>query len=929
MTSSLSLKNIVDKAHVKFIAETKPDELAPQLSVIVRELLENEHQHIKMYGIGFIKSTVLTETFKEILREVFTSLHNNTSYTAWLNLDMGSGKTHLLTLLVYLIYGYRYLKEELEEYSALGLNENLAKETALFVVDLRTPSEILTTFLPFFVKSLEKVEEFNAAKYVESCIKENRMPEVSELVRRLKRENTRFIAIIDELHHAVLTYRSTQSERRWVRDVIEFVTSLIDYLRHYRRGFAILVASARRDYERVNQLPEKDELILLAENLISQIGRLKPVLETKWLSIEEAKKIILKRLGAQRDVIHKMFNGFIERIVKAESDIPQAQHLRSLIKAMAIFTLNAINEGHCIVTPLTFSEKVIDALFPEGGDVAERYKSIYSHINRVVGDFDEEPEVRKIALLVVNAIFTTSMTGRSDLLIEIIRAYKLGRYSGLIPAISEREIEELLSDIGFRDISKISRALNIVNSLEYIHSVKRGDTYIYFVVPIISVVSQYNKYINDRYKSILMNRESLVDKFIDYLRMLSDYIDKSSQIIIANAYEDLESITKRISPDIMYLIIYAEPELAKYLEEKLRITLNINIIAELNEWMKKKGRRDLSDWLRDQHRFNIAIAVPVPFDDVLSNIARYCAIEEATAKVVQDYLLEYLRSESRLREEMKKLIEVELDEIHKALGNRLIEAVELFVKAYSKALSHVVYIYRCTYEPSSGINCKVSAENLEVTDLESSVKKPITLEPSRELYSKLIDTLHIRRDTSIRDLSRKLVERVKSFASFVDDISKAYIFITQDILEKLKDAGEYRLSKDMNTFVHKSQIIYIPPSIVSKVAESISIEDLRKKFEEQVKDKDINIVKREEEKTIVFEITKKLAKAIPEIRELPTLLEEKREVDYIMEALKVIDSYDRGEIHMKLIFDKSSKGTLKTYINALKKYIKELEVKPS
>jgi len=921
-----SLKYVVDENQVRFLAKAAPDELAPQLSVIARRLLEDENKLLGAHGILFIKSTVLTDTFRELLVKVFEALRSNKPFTAWLNLDMGSGKTHLLTLLTYLIYSYNNLKEELEEYHKLGLNADIATETAILVVDLRTPSEVPTTFLRLFASSLRKIGEHQAASYIEDCISTGKMPEASEFVKFLRKEGTKLVILIDELHHAVLTYGGSESDRKWVKLTIRFTLQLIDYLRHYGRGFAILVASARRDYERMAQLHEKDELVILAESLISQIGRLEPVLETRWLSVKEAREIILRKIGARQDVLHPMFDHFIERVIKAESDIPQAQHLRSLIKAIAVYTLNSIRLGFTIVTPAVFSEEVIDALFPEGGGIADKYKSIYGQLIRSIDEFEvRSPDARNVARLIVNTIFTASITGRSDLLIDIIRAYKLGRYSGTIPAVSEREIIELLTSIGIEP-KKISEALDIISNLEYIHSIKRGNMYIYFVVPIVSIVALYHKYINDRYNSLYTDREKLItETFMKYLYMI-DIISRNAQIITVSRYEDLENVTKRLDPDTMYLVIYADTELVRYFDEKIRVGTKMDVDTIVNEWTKLTRKRSLSDWLKEQARFNIALAVPVPYDDVLKNIARYQAIEEATSKIVLDYLLEYSRGESRLPEEMKKLIEIELDEIHRALKDRFVEAINCFVNSYSRALSHV-YVYTCSFTTEGTIQSNVLLYNLGTVSVESG---SILFSSDPRLYNELVERLRRARDDRLRSLCEDLLDRVKNLAGFIDDTNVARSIILRMVTDDLKNSGKSSISRDMNTFPYQSRLVYIPPSTVTEAMKLISTEDLKKHITESGKAEEIKIVKKIDGITITFEVEKVIS-TTTKVEDLGLHIEEhqqKEDIDFIAKAMNAIDTYDKGEIFMVLSFDTTSKSSLKTYINSLRKYIKKLEVRP-
>jgi len=118
----------------------------------------------------------------------------------------------------------------------------------------------------------------------------------------------------------------------------------------------------------------------LIEGFIDQMQRIESTAQTRWLSLDEAKRILEKRLGLKRGefekAFHKSFDKFIERVVKADTDVPQAHHLRSLIKAMAIYALGAYRASDSIVTPARFTEDVIDVLLP-GSELAIGYKSIY------------------------------------------------------------------------------------------------------------------------------------------------------------------------------------------------------------------------------------------------------------------------------------------------------------------------------------------------------------------------------------------------------------------------------------------------------------------------------------------------------------------------------------------------------------------------
>jgi len=917
----LGLKHVVNEKQVEWLIKTSPDELAPQLSNIVYELLHEEARHLREYGIPFVKSTVLTDTFKTILRELFETLRANSVLTKWLNLDMGSGKTHLLALIMYLLYAYDVFREELEEYHKLGLDRDIAKKTALLVIDLRTPSEVLKTFLPFFAESLRRVGEDNASQYVKNRIERGEIPIASELVTRLKRD-TRLVIIVDELHHALLTYRATENERRWVKGVIDFVTQMMNYLRHYKRGFVVLVASARRDYERLLQIESKDELIPIAENLLSQLGRLEPVLETRWLSLEEAKQIVLKRLDARQDILHPMFDRFIERIIKAESDIPQAQHLRSLIKAIAVYTKNALDLGHNIVAPAHFSEGVLDALFPEGGGIADKYRSIYAHVMKEIESLENvSVEVKEITKLIVNTIFTMSVSGRPDQLIETIKAYKLGRYTlELLPAVTEQDIKSLLEDLGLKDYLKIGNAFEVLSGLTYIHSVKLGNTYIYFVVPVESVVTIFNRFVEERYKLNLVDRERLVDELVGYLHTVSGKVGENAHIIVVSDYSALEEATKRLDPDAMYIIVYAEPELVKYLEKSLRGSASRDIDELIKNWFKEKGQRDLAMWLSEHQKHNVAVIVPVVTEEVLKGVAKFHGIMEAISKVVNDYLLEYVKSSSRLPEEMRRIIEIELTEIHKAVKARFIEALKNFVDACSLALSHV-YVYECNFNAEYGLRCSVSLKKIEA---KGEVVSESRVRIDKDVYSKVVEMLESYRDRGVRGLAKELVKNVKNYANFVDNIQTARNIVLNYIVGDLKNSNRATISEDMNIYIYGTRVLYIPPTTVNKLMHNISVSEI-----EKIMGEGVTILKKVEGKTAHFEVQ------IKKIEEKEEKIERKKEKiavtpqDEFSRALEEIRSSEKGIIDLSIEFNRESKHTIMTYLNTLRKYIKKIGVRAS
>jgi len=912
----MALQRAVDRERVKWLVEVAPDALAPQLSKIVSELLRGEREHIIRDARPFVNATVLTDTFKSILEEVFRALKEGSVFTKWLNLDMGSGKTHLLTLVTYLLYAYKSLEEDLEEYHKLGLRKDIVEKTALLVIDMRTPSEIPTTFFPFFEESLRRVGESDAAEYIRSCIERGEIPVASELVRKLRRD-TRLVVIIDELHHALLTYRETPLEREWIKKALVFVTQLIDYLRHHGRGFVILTASARRDYERVLQLEGSDELMITANNLLDQLGRLESVLESKWLSVEDAKHIVLNKLGAKQDIFHPIFDRFIERVIKAESDIPQAQHLRSLIKAMAVYTRNAIELGHRIVTPASFSEGVLDALFPEGGGIAERYKSAYSKIMSDIESLEgASREIKEVAKLIVNTIFAMSVSGRMDQLLETIRASKFGRYRvELLPAVFEQDIKRVLDDLGINDPHVVSNAFGVLSGIPYVHSVKIGNTYAYFVVPVENVGAIFMRLIEERYRVNSMDREGMIDELIRYLNItIRGRVDEHGYISIIEDHSSLEEATKGLDPNAMYIIVYGDPRLAKHLEKSLRDGAPVNIGDLVKKYFEEMELEDPATWLEEQGKHNIAIAILVPNNEVVEKIARFKAVVEATNKIVNDYLLEYSRGGGRLSEEMKKLIEIEQAEIHRVIANSFVDSLKKFVDACSLALRYV-YIYECDYSAERGIKCSASLKEVKAS---KDVGSRITVDEKR--YNELIEVMERIKDGEVRDLAKELMKAVRNYAKFVDDFQRAHDILLDHIIEALNEQREVVLSSDMTTYIYGSGIFYIPPNVVEKVAHSISKDELKKAL-----GKDVEIQRKNRE--VYIRVAQPFQQPPPPP---PSLMQPPlRAIDEFSKAIDRIKAVDKGPINLllELEFDTNVKSSIITSLYTLRKYIKRIEVR--
>ena len=464
------------------------------------------------------------------------------------------------------------------------------------------------------------------------------------------------------------------------------------------------------------------------------------------------------------------------------------------------------------------------------------------------------------------------------------------------------------------------KALEILGGggLPYIHSIRVGNTYLYFVVPIENVIAVFNRLIDDRFRGNLANREGLVDALLNHLNELSGRIGEDAYIIIAKDYNELEVSTRRLDPNFMYLIIYADPELVKYLESVLRGNKQVDLNQLINTWFKNKGLKDPSTWLKEHGRHNVALAVPVPNDDVIRGMARFQAIAEAISRVVNDYLLEYTRSGGNLPDLMRRLIEVELSDIHRAIEDKFIEAVRSFTSTITLALRHV-YIYECDYSPEAGTNCFVSLKNVEIG---STVNIP-RIAVQEEKYSSLLDLLYRISHDGIINLAAEFINKVKNYANFVTDVNLARNIILSNVIDGLKHVGAETISKDMNEYPYGNRIFYVPPSTVAEAAQSITNDELRKAL-----GGDIEVLRSiDSDGNIQFKAISKDTAGIKTAIQ-PVSLPSLSSLDIFSKAIEDIKAHDGGIITLTIEFNRDSKRSIIPYLYSLRQFIKDIRVKP-
>ncbi|MCQ4448712.1 MAG: hypothetical protein NO076_05670 [Sulfolobales archaeon] len=902
----MSVRNLFKEDLLNEIVRVKPDELAPSLGAVILAIGEGrvEEGETPYYKPSvFFELTYPSDNFLSVLRSVVEALRNRGFASIFLNLDMGSGKTHLLTLLLHLFASYNLAPEQLSCYlddykSKTGYDENLARKTVVFAFDLRTP-KLATKYLKLTESLLRKLENYDAADLVKRAYEEDRLPDATELVKKIDK-NLNLLILIDELHYAAIS--NDIQDRKIVADVVKFVLDLVNYRRTLygaTSGIAIVVASSRRDFDRWLEIRDSIDphVRVSIERFIDQMQRIESTTQTRWLNLDEAKRILEKRLGLRKGefekVFHKSFDKFIERVVKVDSDVPDAQHLRSLIKAMAIYALEAYNFSDSIVSPARFTEDVIDVLLP-GSELANVYKSIYGAITGSL----ESSAHREEVLLAVNSIFSLTITGAPEKLLEMLKVAKTRTPPQDIPVVREVELREILKVHRLSDsiINDVVEALDTVHP--NIHRVSlAGEDYGYFVVPIISALAIFRKMISDEYKELMRSSVKLAERICEEDLLRLEYSDDFVELKAIESLQELEK--KPHSRDKFYVYVYVNRGLLTQLSEE----------KQTKDDSFNKMKKDAKEFLESKGAHNLVIVLPRMTKEALEGKAYSLAVDSAASYVINEYIAPLEKGGSQ-DEIARKLLEIELSDLKAEMGRRLNDALAAFTSSLRSIFAEALY-FTPRGVMSEPITLDIKRREVKVSEIQ-----------------KVSDTFRDSLNSVIADVSRALAERVKQGRMVLPSSAIAVEVVYKVIEEDLKRyriapfrVDEPRIEKLMGT---EDRWIYIPPKVMEQIAESVI-----KRVEEAFKDK-YEVVKSTEEggkkyKITIIPITQQTQQPT-EISPQPQLQPQPSPSLSPWEALKgLIDSLAEkgGMIWIKIEVNKESAESIKKYLSLLKDYIKE------
>lgn len=904
----MPLADLLDEDRLRRLISVRTDELAPSLGSVILDILESSQRvgsgsELEYYIPSvFFDLTELTESFAKVIRKVVEILSNKDASAIFLNMDMGSGKTHLLTLLLHLFASCNLSPERcrdyIGEYRRTGYSEKLAGNTVVIAIDMRSVGNVFK-FLKLTEKILSKLQAYGAAEIIKKSVEKEELPDPKELAESIPKD-INILILIDELHYAVNT-SSNPAEREHIKEILWFIQRFKDYRRQFAResGIAIVVASARRDFENWQEVKhslEDKDFVSKVESFENQLQRIEAVLERmEWMSLGDAKKILSKRLKLDvpfENVFHSSFNSLIIRILRADTDIPQAHHMRSLIQALAIYALNALKAGDKNVTPAHFDGRIVDVLM-RGAEIAYSYKSIYDEIGNYLKNAEGEDLIR----LAVNAIFTLTITGSPRKLIDMVRIAKTGEMATEhVSLVKEVELRNILRTHGVSDIDidKIIKRLDDVHP--NLHRVKlaSGD-YGYFVAPVVNVLAIYRKFIDERYKEYQSRPDVLENKIETFLKNLIYYDNNIEQVVI-ESFEELKK--KPHQSDKLYIYIYLDRTLLFQLSES----------GETAENSLKELNRTARRFLEDRRNHNIVVVVPKITKKVLQGLSYYLAVDDATERIINHYIAPLEKPASGKEDEiLRELTKIELQDLESEVGRKINDALARLTDAVCASLHTALY-----YTPD-GVKEKIL--NISRTIERSSY--PISI-------NKAVGRLRESAYGGILNIARSLSDSIRDgYISFITDTATAVNIIYSDI-ESTLIAGNTAIISPKEPRLQRidhSRWVYIPPGIVEKAATNIKNmvkERFEKDFEVEIVEENWYLQIRLKPKAKPLEPPKPM-QPVSATRVAKPELVSKKERD----LLDVIDEMKEkgGLLQITFKVDRDSADVLKLLLPRVRKYI--------
>jgi len=630
---------------------------APDFARAVNGLAAAAGRHLSGEAIEFIESTVITENFERILREVYAAVARGGTFKMFLNVDMGFGKTHLLTYILYTLYGREDLLRTVDpdvrrRLENLGLGEAGRRKVALFAFDFRHLNrEHFNAAFSLLEQTLALAKEDVAAKLVKEAREVGEVPSVARVFDRVSRD-VAVVVLLDELYYPATRSREGDLEDKIARDVVTFAKDLMEQ-ESGRRPLVVLAASARRDEEYAEDI--KHPTLKYIKAFVDRLARYQAGVEgASWLSLDDAMRIIQKRLKLEPGMLHPSMRRFAERFIGPDPDLG-SQHLRSLIRAVAKMALNASKAGRPFVSVADFDAEVLDFLFlGSQGYLAKMYKAVFEKSL-------EEVESRA-GRDAVRALFALTVVSNWSKLKKMIWA-STSELRRQIPKMAAVELQRLLEDLRYTK-EEVRRALDELENLPYVIRVVDGGQVGYYVAFVESPTVLLKREKEEALSRYRAERERLVANIIHLIRLALAELSGVKWLSIY-AFEDPEEVEKELRPERFHLLLHR---------------------GAAADVVERVGRQNFA-----------AVAVNLSDEEVLRDFAEYFAARDTIGSVASYYLgrLKSARAEegdiSRIE---RRILEALRDELYDEVRAMSQAAVVRLADGMCKALKHA-YVYVC------------------------------------------------------------------------------------------------------------------------------------------------------------------------------------------------------------------------------------------
>jgi len=757
-----------DEAVLQRFAEHKEDVWAPDFAKAIEGLSSESSEHTSAEGLSFVESTVITGNFADILGRVYKTVAGGGSFKKFLDVDMGFGKTHLLIYTLYTLYSPKALFDVAtppvkRELSRLGFENVLHKRSAIFAFDFKTPTRNhLKHALNLFAHTLSNAGQKNAADLVRRSADVGDVPDAAEVLKYVGRE-VPLVVLLDELFYPATRSKTGDEESKVASDVVTFVKDVVEQ-ESGRRPLVVLAASARRDiyYAKMLSAHTQSSVYYYIMSFVDRLSRYEAAVgaEVRWLSVDEALEILERRLKL-KGKLHESMRRFAERFLGPDPELG-SQHLRSLIRAVAMMALDEARTRRRFVSVANFGANVMDFLF--GGSqsfISSRYKDAFAKsLNAAKSDAGKDA---------VRAVFALTVVSNEEKLTKVIMA-DLAKLKSEIPRVSAKDIQRLLEDLGYgRD--DVLRAFDELESAPYVVSVdERGERF--YHVSFVESPTAFLRSVKESHAAqYLAKPESLFEKAVMLFRDAAGLIGDSWLSLYV--FEDPDEVIKGLRPDSFHILLYNGREPKRLVEETARQNFAV-VVADFNSEPALLGFAEFFATL-----------------DAVRDVTNWYITRQNGAKSDDDV---YARITRRWLEAVKDELSTEAQRfVHFSL-QRFVEGLRNFVKH--------AYVYACKMG-EGGYECKAESISLEYGRIEKRFEAHKLSSYADSLYKTGVDIVY--------ELLKQMSRQVAQAASVAYEPNPG--LIAEIVQEHLRKADEFHIStSDKLEVFWKGKKYYLLPS---------------------------------------------------------------------------------------------------------------------